>query len=95
MLGEIRRRLSLDRGWSVYPLGDLAPDLFPKTVWYCNSGGSALVMQFQGFEPPILFTLGEAGQVAPLFEEMAANHPLSLHIRSDILPLIEDWFQVV
>ena len=31
---EIRACLRRDPAWSVYALGDLAPPMFPKTLWF-------------------------------------------------------------
>src|SRR5438128_12617159 len=94
-IAEIRARLSTDRPWAIYALGDLAPTFFAKTVWYANpERPPALAMVYQGFERDVLFALGPAEAVAPLIDEIGAARPLYLHIPPHILPLIQQRFQV-
>jgi hypothetical protein len=51
---EIRTRLRRDPAWSVYALGDLAPPMFWKTLWFVPD----LTLVVQDFGTAILFAMG-------------------------------------
>jgi ribosomal protein S18 acetylase RimI-like enzyme len=64
---KIHAFLETDRRWSAYALADLDPDLYRSTEWYgaeTEDGLLALAMVFKGFEPPALFTMGDARGIA-------------------------------
>ena len=54
---EIRRRLSLDREWSLYALADLDDELFQYCRWW--SLGESLALVFDALEIRPIFVLGE------------------------------------
>src|SRR5258708_6534207 len=57
----IRAILHTDPTWSVYALGDLAPHLFARAAWFRSADTPpTLVLLYRGFDPPVLFALGEA-----------------------------------
>jgi ribosomal protein S18 acetylase RimI-like enzyme len=92
---RIRRLLETDRPWSLYALGDLAPELFARCEWFAPSqGDSALLLLYRAFETPVLFTLGSPDRVAPLLDEITAVR-LYLHVRPEILPLVRARYAVV
>ena len=51
---EIRTRLRRDPAWSVYALGDLAPAMFSKTIWYEPD----LTLVVRDYGTAILFAMG-------------------------------------
>jgi hypothetical protein len=51
---EIRTRLRRDPGWSAYALADLAPPMFPKTLWFMPD----LTLVVQDYGTAILFAMG-------------------------------------
>jgi hypothetical protein len=51
---EIRTCLRRDPAWSVYALGDLAPPMFPKTLWFAPD----LTLIVQDYGTAILFAMG-------------------------------------
>ena len=51
---EIRTRLRRDPAWSVYALGDLAPPMFSKTLWFAPD----LTLVVQDYGTAILFAMG-------------------------------------
>ena len=51
---EIRRLLRRDPAWSVYALGDLAPPMFAKTLWFTPD----LTLIVQDYGTAILFAMG-------------------------------------
>jgi ribosomal protein S18 acetylase RimI-like enzyme len=83
----IRAVLQTDPVWGIYALGDLAPGFFEKCRWF-NSPGLALVMYYHGFDPPVLFALGDAGAVSRLLDEAGYGGDLYLHVRPEIVPLV-------
>ena len=50
----IRTRLRRDPAWSLYALGDLAPAMFPKTLWFAPD----LTLIVQDYGTAILFAIG-------------------------------------
>jgi ribosomal protein S18 acetylase RimI-like enzyme len=93
-LPTIRRLLNTDRFWSVYPLGDLAPEHFPHATWLRPAGNTrALALLYEGFRPPVLFALGEAEHLAALFDEFDEPE-LSLSVPPQVLPLLQPRYQL-
>ena len=91
----IRALLETDRPWSVYPLGDLAPERFGHCTWLAAPGPEpALLLVYRAFTPPVLFALGRPAAVAGLLDELAAESALFLHVRPEILPLLKASFRI-
>jgi ribosomal protein S18 acetylase RimI-like enzyme len=91
----IRALLETDRSWSIYALGDLPPVRFSRCSWFRAAGGvPALVLLYQAFTPPVLFTLGQPAAVASLLEEIAEERELYLHVRTEVLPAIKACYRV-
>jgi GNAT superfamily N-acetyltransferase len=91
----IRVLLETDRPWAVYALGDLSPSLFARSEWFHAPGPApALVLLFRGFDIPVLFALGEPRAVLPLLDEIAAEPQFYLHVRPDLVPLLESRYEV-
>ncbi len=84
-LTRVRALLDRDRAWSAYAIGDLSPELAPHCTWFAPADGSpALVLVYRGFTPPIVFAIGDADALAPLFREI--DEPIvGLHLRPDAL----------
>ena len=55
---EIRRRLNIDREWSLYALADLDDGMFEQSDWWIEGDGLALV--FRGIEIRPIFAMGDA-----------------------------------
>ncbi len=91
-VSAIRTLLETDRGWAVYPLGDLSEALFPHCTWLHVPG--ALALLFRAFRPPVLFALGAPGDLKGLLDEIAREPELFLHIRPDFLGLLECRYHV-
>ena len=75
---EIRLLLRRDPAWSVYALGDLAPSMFPKTLWFAP--GLTLVVRDYG--TAILFAMGP-DSVCEALECVAG--PVHLQVQRDAL----------
>ena len=75
---EIRTCLRRDPVWSVYALGDLAPPMFPKTLWFAPD----LTLIVQDYGTAILFAMGP-GSVREALECVAG--PVHLQVQRDTL----------
>lgn len=75
---EIRARLRRDPAWSVYALGDLAPPMFPKTLWFVPD----LTLVVRDYGTTILFAMGP-GSVHEALECVAG--PVHLQVQRDAL----------
>jgi len=93
--GAIRAILATDRPWSLYALGDLAPGLFEHCSWFQTATEPrALILLYRGFSVPVLFTLGSPEGVATLLTEIAAESSLYLHVRPEIVPVLETCYRI-
>jgi ribosomal protein S18 acetylase RimI-like enzyme len=91
----LRALLETDRTWSVYALGDLAPQRFGHCTWLLAPAGvRALALLYRAFGTPVLFTLGEPAAVAPLLNRLADEPRLYLHVRVEIVPLVRARYEV-
>ena len=86
----IRAILRTDPAWSVYALGDLAPERFARCSWYHaqSSDAPALALLYRGFTPPVLFTIGPPDAIAPLVAEFSSEPALHLHVRPETVPVL-------
>ena len=75
---EIRTLLRRDLAWSVYALGDLAPPMFPKTLWFAPD----LTLVVQDYGTAILFAMGP-GSVREALE--CVTGPVHLQVQRDVL----------
>ncbi len=75
---EIRTRLRRDSAWSVYALADLAPTMFPKTLWFEPD----LTLIVQDYGTAILFALGP-GSVREALDCVVG--PVHLQVQRDAL----------
>ena len=75
---EIRALLRRDLAWSVYALGDLAPPMFPKTLWFAPD----LTLVVQDYGTAILFAMGP-GSVREALE--CVTGPVHLQVQRDVL----------
>jgi ribosomal protein S18 acetylase RimI-like enzyme len=92
---EIRAILQTDPRWAVYALGDLAPGFFEHAVWRrAADTPPALALLYRGFEPPVLFALGEADRIRPLLAELDHAGDLFLHVRPDLLPILRPHYDI-
>jgi ribosomal protein S18 acetylase RimI-like enzyme len=92
----IRELLEIDRVWAAYPLGDLAPGFFENCSWFRPSDGtSTLVMLYRAFTTPVLFAQGDPRAVAAILDEFSSEPSVFLHVRPEILPVLETRYDVV
>jgi len=77
----VRAILRRDPAWCVYALGDLSPDMFPKTEWFTPD----LSLVLKDYGTSILFAMG-AGSVREALD--AVTWPVHLQVRADALEAI-------
>ena len=84
-LGTVRTLLDRERDWAAYAIGDLAPGFLEHCEWHTPPDAqSALLLLYRGYDPPIVFAMGEPNELRALFAELDAPQ-LSLHIRPEAL----------
>lgn len=74
----IRTILRRDPGWCVYALGDLSPEMFPKSEWFTPD----LTLVLKDYGTSILFAMG-AGSVREALDTV--TWPVHLQVRDDAL----------
>jgi RimJ/RimL family protein N-acetyltransferase len=92
---QIQAFLESDRLYAAYALGDLEPGLFEDSRWAgAESGGElqALVLLFEGLDPPALFLMGEAGGLRAILEKMPWPQRVYLTCRPQHLALSRKHF---
>ena len=88
--------LSQDRPWSLYALGDLAPEELRHCEWHFTSHDPpAVTLFYRAFDPPVFFAVGSAVAVEQLLDEAALPPSLYLHIRPEILNLVSERYRRV
>src|SRR5262245_55071750 len=92
----IRELLNAGRAWGAYALGDLAPGFVEHCSWFQpRSGNGALALLYGAFNPPVLFTQGDAESLATILDEFSAEPAVYLHVRPEILPALATRFRIV
>lgn len=91
--------LETDRPWAVYALADLEPGSFEYAHWFCAaSDEQALALFFSGFATPVLITVGKAGSLRSVLNELIDElNPRKLYavVKPDVMPLLTGRFDVI
>ena len=91
-LDVVRAILDRDRAWAAYAIGDLAPSFVAHCEWYVPAGdASGLVLLYRGFNPPIVFAMGDTVVLAPLFSELRTSE-ISLHVQAEPLAALSERY---
>jgi GNAT superfamily N-acetyltransferase len=92
-IGEV---LNHDRPWSLYALGDLAPEEQLHCEWrFTSHDPPAATLFYQAFDPPVFFAIGAAVSVERLLDEAPLPSSLYLHIKHEILNLVNERYRRV
>jgi len=95
-LARICEILNHDRAWSLYALGDLAPEEVRHCEWRVTSlDPLAVTLFYRAFDPPVFFAIGSALAVERLLDEAELPPSLYLHIRPEILNLVSERYRRV
>ncbi len=89
----IRSILRKDPLWSIYAIGDLAPQFFDHSEWIQSDG--ALALLYRAFPTPVLFVTGGPDAVAPMLDEACADPEVYLHLRPEIAALLNGRYSTV
>lgn len=84
---SIRAILRRDPAWCVYALGDLSPEMYPKTEWFTPD----LSLVLKDYGTSILFAMG-AGSVPEALEHVV--WPVHLQVRADALEAVRQHARV-
>lgn len=87
---EIRRRLNLDREWSLYALADLDDAMFQHCRWWALDDSLALVFDALDIRP--IFVLGNAELTRELLEALPVSAGY-LNLKPDQLQAVEGIFR--
>ena len=88
---EIREILDRDRVWSLYALADLDDVFYEQCRWHAPASGEpALVLLYAGFDPQVLFAIGESKPIAGLLDEFDSPLETYLHIPLHVLPIVAE-----
>jgi ribosomal protein S18 acetylase RimI-like enzyme len=100
-LTHVRRLLDADPVWAVYALADLQPALVGDCRWLTGTSpdGDALVLLYQGLQPPVLFTLGQPAVLAAVLAQAAQDpadlpHASYVSIREEHLPVVAGYYDL-
>jgi GNAT superfamily N-acetyltransferase len=88
--------LNHDRAWSLYALGDLAPEELRHCEWrFTSHDPPAVTLFYRAFDPPVFFAIGSAVVVERLLDEAPLPPTVYVHIRPEILSLVSERYQRV
>jgi GNAT superfamily N-acetyltransferase len=88
--------LNHDRAWSLYALGDLAPEELTHCEWrFTSHDPPAVTLFYRAFDPPVFFAIGSAVAVERLLDEAPLPPSVYVYIRPEILSLVSERYQRV
>ena len=95
-LARVRRLLSADRVWAAYALADLQPEYAPNCRWMTatTAGGDAVALIYRGFDPPVLFTLGQPQALAAILAAADLPHSIYLTVGEDHFPVVSRHYTI-
>ena len=73
-------------------LGDLDPNLWPYTRWWCND--DAVLLVYHRFGVPVLVSFGPAEAARLILDEMPCEPVLYLHVSPDVQDLLQKHYEV-
>lgn len=92
---DIRARLERDRHWSAFSLADLDLPYATHAHWFGPPDSPALVLVYDAFDPPIVFSQGQASECERLLaeSEVRAKTPRAwLNVVPEHLPMVRRLF---
>ena len=92
----MRRLLSADRVWAAYALADLQPEYAADCRWMTatTAAGDAVAFIYRGFDPPVLFTLGQPQALAAILAEADLPDSIYLTIGEGHFPVVSSCYTV-
>jgi ribosomal protein S18 acetylase RimI-like enzyme len=92
---EILRFLQTDAQYAAYAIGDLEPSLYKQCQWTgAEQAGQlqALALQFNGFQPPFVFLMGEITGLTAIFRLGLRTQQIYLTCLEQHLPAVEAFY---
>jgi ribosomal protein S18 acetylase RimI-like enzyme len=86
-----RELLETDRIWSAYALADLEPEEEGRAKWH--TGERAVVLLYQGLEPPVLFVHGAPSEAARLVDSLGTLRVV-YSLRPEVFRALESRLEV-
>ncbi|MFO7631129.1 MAG: GNAT family N-acetyltransferase [Caldilinea sp.] len=92
--GLIATLLADDPVWSAYALSDLQPEMASYCRWYVHVNGdaSAVVLIFDGLEPPILFAKGDSAALEAALSGATLPSQVYLSVREEHAAALARWY---
>ena len=88
--------LNHDRAWSLYALGDLAPEELTHCEWrFTSHDPPAVTLFYRAFDPPVFFAIGSGTPLEVLLDQAPLPPTVYLHIRPEILALVSERYRRV
>jgi len=95
--GAIRDFLNRDRGLTAYALGDLDDAFWPQSAFFGALDGdrlAALVLLYQGLEPPVLTAFGDPDGVRAVFEAQALPGEIYYLFLPEMEVVLRAWYDL-
>ena len=93
---QVRRMLSADPIWAAYPLADLQPEYSADCRWMtgATSAGDAIALVYRGFDPPVLFTMGQPQALAAVLAQADLPEAIYVTIGESHLPVVSCHYAI-
>lgn len=95
-LVQVRSMLAVDPIWAAYALADLQPGFAANCRWMTAAGaaGDAVALIYRGYEPPVLFTMGQTQALAAVLAQADLPDSIYLTIPEGHLPVVSSHYAV-
>jgi GNAT superfamily N-acetyltransferase len=93
-LALVAQLLADDPVWAAYAIADLQPAMTPYCRWFAHTGrdGDAVVLLFDGLEPPALFAEGDPAALETVLAGADLPPRVYLTMREEHVPIITRWY---
>jgi len=93
-LALVAQLLADDPVWAAYAIADLQPAMTPYCRWFAHTGrdGDAVVLLFDGLEPPALFAEGDPAALETVLAGADLPPRVYLTMREQHVPIITRWY---
>lgn len=93
-LALVAQLLADDPVWAAYAIADLQPAMTPYCRWFAHTSrdGDAVVLLFEGLEPPALFAEGDLAALEAVIAGADLPPHIYLTVREEHVPIITRWY---
>ncbi|MEA3337505.1 MAG: GNAT family N-acetyltransferase [Chloroflexota bacterium] len=92
---ELHAFLQRDPIYGAYAIGDLEDVHFSQCTWYLAESagqGKALMLIYQGLEPPVLFCMGDVAGIAEIFRRGMLPGTMYMSAQVEHLPIFQQRY---